>query len=104
LVQRRIEKLNPNVIPIVAAGEAKRKAAAGTNGVFQSIFVDRVDIEWGIGEDEPAISEELSSIVTSTEEESSSRRERATAVFEDRKRDSLQATRDRWQRRNSYNT
>ena len=51
-VERRIEKLNPEIIPVVRAWQAEGIAAVLADGVFEPILVHRVDIERRIGEDE----------------------------------------------------
>ena len=51
-IQSRVEKLNPQVVRIVRARQAERKAAARSDGVLQPLLVHGVDVERWIGENE----------------------------------------------------
>ena len=51
-IQRGIKKLNPEVIGVVGARQAKRKPAICANLIFQPLFIHGVDVERRIGEDE----------------------------------------------------
>ena len=51
-IQRGIEKLNPQIIRVVGARQAERKAAARADGIFQPLLVHGIDVERRIGEHE----------------------------------------------------
>jgi hypothetical protein len=50
VTERGIEKLNPEVIPVIGARQTKRKAAARADGIFQPLLVHSIDVERRIGE------------------------------------------------------
>ena len=52
VVQRGVEKLNPEIVRIVRARETEGIAAIFADGIFEAIFVYGVHIERWIGEDE----------------------------------------------------
>ena len=51
-VKRGVEKLNPEIVSVVGARQAEGIAAVLAYGVFEPVFVDGVDVERRIGEDE----------------------------------------------------
>ena len=51
-VQRGVEELNPEIVGVVGARQAKGVAAACADGVLQPFLVHGVDVERRIGEDE----------------------------------------------------
>lgn len=51
-IQRGIEKLNPEIIGVVGARQAKGEAASRPDGIFQPIFVHGVHVERRVREDE----------------------------------------------------
>ena len=55
-VQRRVEKLNPQVVGVVGARQAEGEAATGADHVLESFLVHRIDVEGRIGEDEVELS------------------------------------------------
>ena len=50
-VERGIEELYPEIVSVVGARQAERKAAARSNGVLDPFLVDGVDVEGRVGED-----------------------------------------------------